>query len=174
MVVQPGGRALIRRGKRPSVEGSGAKEEARSSKTVEEVPTANGTDLAGAEHPGYGCGGKAVREVFCVVSRPPEQIGAPSVTGKDQSRVRSERLDKGPQLSTGCCRIAYLELDGSAHWYPVADGDPPLRGVDSQDGSDQEVSQLEGFTLFVDHDTDVEAATDQRAGSLVGRRDKIS
>ena len=131
---------MIRGRKGPSVEGSGAEEEARSGKTVEEVPTANGADLAGAEHPGYGRGGKAVREVFCVVSRPPEQIGAPSVTGKDQGRVRSERLDKGPQLGTGRRRIAYLELDGSAHWYPVADGDPPLRGVDSQDGSDQEVS----------------------------------
>ena len=131
---------MIRRRKRPSVEGLGAEEEARSGKTVEEVPTANGTDLAGAEHPGYGRGGKAVREVFCVMSRPPEQIGAPSVTGKDQGRVRSERLYKGPQFGTGRCRIAYLELDGSAHWYLVADGDPPLRRVDSQDGSDQEVS----------------------------------
>ena len=160
---------MIRGRKRPSVEGLGAEEEARSGKTVEEVSTANGTDLAGAEHPGYGRGGKAVREVFCVVSRPPEQIGAPSVTGKDQSRVRSERLDKGPELSTGRCRIAYLELDGSAHWYQVADGNPPLRGVDSQDGSDQEVSQLEGLTLFVDHKADVEATTDQGAGPLVGR-----
>ena len=87
---------MIRGRKGPSVEGLGAEEEARSGKTVEEVPAANGTDLASAEHPGYGRGGKAVREVFCVVSRPPEQVGAPSVTGKDQSRVRSERLDKGP------------------------------------------------------------------------------
>ena len=131
---------MIRGRKRLSVERLGAEEEARSGKAVEEVSTANGTDLAGAEHPGYGCGGKAVREVFCVVSRPPEQIGAPSVTGKDQSRVCPERLDKGPQFGTGRRRIAYLELDGGAHWYQVADGDPPLRGVDSQDGSDQEVS----------------------------------
>ena len=122
--------------KGPSVDGLDAEEEARSGKTVEEVPTANGTDLASAEHPGYGRGGKAVREVFCVVSRPPEQVGAPSVTGKDQSRVRSERLDEGPELGTGRRRIAYLKLDGGAHWHPVADGDPPLRGVDSQDGSD--------------------------------------
>ena len=131
---------MIRGRKRPSVEGLGAEEETRSGKTVEEVSTTNGTDLPGAEHPGHGPGAKAVREVLCVVSRPPEQIGAPPITGKDQSRVRPERLDKGPQLGTGRCRIAYLELDGSAHWYPVADGDPPLRRVDSQDGSDQEVS----------------------------------
>ena len=96
MVAPPYDRAMIRGRKRPSVEGLGAEEEARSGKAVEEVPAANGTDLASAEHPGYGRGAKAVREVFCVVSRPPEQIGAPSVTGKDQSRVRSERLDKGP------------------------------------------------------------------------------
>ena len=140
MVAYPGDRAMIPGKKRPSVEGLGAEEEARSGKAMEEVSTTNGTDLPGAEHPGYGCGGKAVREVFCVVARPPKQIGAPSVTGKDQSRVRSERRDKGPQFGTGCRRIAYLELDGGAHWYPVADGDPPLRGVDSQDGSDQEVS----------------------------------
>ena len=140
MVAQPGDRAMIRGRKRPSVEGLGAEEETRSGKTVEEVSTTNGTDLPGAEHPGHGPGAKAVREVLCVVSRPPEKVGAPPITGNDQSRVRPERLDKGPQLGTGRCRIAYLELDGSAHWYPVADGDPPLRRVDSQDGSDQEVS----------------------------------
>ena len=60
MVAHPREGAMIPGKKGPSVDGLDAEEEARSGKTVEEVPTANGTDLAGAEHPGYRRGGKAV------------------------------------------------------------------------------------------------------------------
>ena len=60
LVAHPGDRAMIPGSKRPSVDGLDAEKKARSGETVEEVLTANRTDLASTEHSGYGRGAQAV------------------------------------------------------------------------------------------------------------------
>ena len=120
------------------------------------VAAADGTELAGAEHPGQRRRAKQISDHGGVVVGRVEELAAASVAGEYEGTAGGTSGQYGVEVLVGAGGVAHLELHGRTHRHGVAHRHRAGCTVDAEHAADEEIAPFELNLGFVDHDTTVQ------------------
>ena len=126
------------------------------------------TDLPGAEHAGDRTSADSIRDASGVVVGLAEEPMAPTVAGEHQSRIGVDGLQQGLEVFRRRVGVSNMELQCGADRGPVADPDGARTVVGSENAPNEEVTAPKLAGRFVDDEPDMEPASHECLGLVVG------
>ena len=132
------------------------------------ILAADGTDLPGAEHAGDRTFANGIGDASGVVVGLAEEPMAPTVAGEHQSRIGVDGLQQGLEVFRRRLGVSNMELQCGADRGPVTDPDGARTVVGSENAPNEEVTAPKLAGRFVDDDPDMESASHECLGFLIG------
>ena len=132
------------------------------------ILAADGTDLPGAEHAGDRTSADGIRDASGVVVGLAEEPMAPTVAGEHQSRIGIDGLQQGLEVFRRRLGVSNMELQRGSDRSPVTNSHGARVVVGSENAPNEKVTALKLTSRLVDDDPDMESASHECLGLLIG------